>query len=230
MSNRLRQRTWFFAVWGVFAGAVPYFAGLARAQGEEPPAALFAKPVARGAALEPIFALFKLDRLKAEFSEEKRIALLARPLVSSGTIYFDRARGIARVTLRPRAEQMVLTATTLRLRKNQRTEEIPLDKSKDLRAFAMIFPTLLSGERVGLERAFDVGLHGATDDWWALVFTPKDASLGALIQRVVVVGRKQEVVSLQVIEASGDTTLTRFTAVRKNDDVPAIEIADAFGP
>jgi hypothetical protein len=49
------------------------------------------------------------------------------------------------------------------------------------------------------------------------------------VRRVVVFGRKGEIVSLQITEASGDITDTRLTDLRKDGDVPDAEIAAAFG-
>lgn len=207
------------------AGAEP----APRTANDGPPARLLTGDAAHGAALDPVFAHFKLERLSCKFSEEKHIALLARPLRSTGTIYFERDQGIARTTLTPKVQQVVLTRTTLRIRKDQHTEEIPLDKSKDLKAFALIFPTLLRGERSELERAFALGLYGSDRDWWALVFTPKTESLQKLVKRVVVFGKHGEVAALQVTEASGDTTDTRLTEVRRNADVPDAALAAAFG-
>jgi len=201
----------------------------AASPGDAPPASLMTGDAAHGAAVDPVFAHFKLERLSCKFSEEKHIALLARPLRSTGTIHFERERGIARATITPRPQQVVLTRTSLRIRKDGRTEDIPLDKSKDLKAFALVFPTLLRGERSELERSFEIGLYGSEGAWWALAFTPKTDSLRALVRRVVVFGRKAEIVSLQVAEASGDTTDTRLTEIKKNGDVSDAEIAAAFG-
>ncbi len=183
----------------------------------------------RGAAIDPVLALLKLDRFACKFTEEKHVALLARPLKSTGTIYFERDKGLARTTLTPKLAQVVLTPTTLRIRKDTRTEDIPLEKSKDLKAFALIFPTLLRGERVELEKAFDLVLEGDAKSTWALTFTPKAASLGKLVKTVVVRGSTNQVVSLRVLEASGDFTETQLTDVKTNGDVPATEIATAFG-
>jgi outer membrane lipoprotein-sorting protein len=194
-----------------------------------PPASLTSGEPAHGAALDPVFAHFKLDRLSCKFSEDKHIALLARPLRSTGTIFFERDRGIARTTLTPKPSQVVLTRTTLRIKTDQRSEEIPLDKSKDLRAFALIFPTLLRGERSELERTFDIGLYGREAEWWALAFTPKAESLRGLVRRVIVFGHKADVVGLQILEASGDTTDTRLSDIRRNADVADAELAAAFG-
>jgi len=199
------------------------------ARPEAPPAQLLSGDAAHGAALDPVFAHFKLARLACKFSEEKHIALLARPLRSSGTIYYDRDKGVARATVAPKPEHVVVTRTTLRFRKGDHSEEIPLDKSKDLKAFALIFPTLLRGERSEIERSFDIGLYGSDAAWWALAFTPKTDSLRALVRRVVVFGRKAELVALQVVEASGDTTETRLSELRTDGAVPDAEIAAAFG-
>lgn len=200
-----------------------------RADSDVPPSSLLSGEAAHGAALDPVFARLKLERLRCRFSEEKHIALLARPLRSTGTLVFERSQGIARTTLTPKVLKVVLTTTSLRIHKDQRTEEIPLDKSKDLKAFALIFPTLLRGDRAELERVFEIGLFGSDTTWWALAFTPRTDSLRTLVRSVVVFGHKDAVVSLRVAEASGDTTETRLTEVRKNGDVPDSEIATAFG-
>lgn len=201
----------------------------APADRDAPPPALLAGTPARGAAVDPVLAHAKLDRLRCTFTEEKHIALLARPLRSSGTIYFARDRGIARVTEAPKPQRAVLTPTSLRLSSGARTEEIPLDKSKDLKAFALIFPTLLRGERAELERSFEIALYGRDADWWALAFSPRTESLRALVRNVLVIGRRAELVALKVVEASGDTTDTWLRDIQKNAAVTDSEIAAAFG-
>jgi hypothetical protein len=196
---------------------------------DAPPQALLSGAPAHGAAVDPVFARLQLQRLRCAFRDEKHIALLARPLVTTGTITFDRDRGIVRSTSAPHAEKAVLTRTALRIQKGDRVEDIPLDRSKDLQAFALIFPTLLRGERQDIERSFDIALYGRADGWWALAFTPRSDSLRALVRRVVVFGRAGELAALQIVEASGDTTDTRLSEVHKNGDVPDAEIAAAFG-
>ncbi len=220
----MRRSLAIFASLALFAGAG------AAAAGDDPPASLMSGSASRdGAKIDPVFAHLKLDRLSCKFSEQKHIALLARPLESTGTIYFDRDIGIARTALTPKLQQVVLTRTSLKIRKDNHTEEISLDKSKDLKAFALIFPTMLRGDRAELEHTFDIALYGSDRDWWALSFTPKSDSLRALVRGVIVFGHKAEVVSLRVTEASGDTTDTRLTDIHKNGDVRDAEIATAFG-
>jgi hypothetical protein len=198
----------------------------------EPAAACPPHAPPRAGAVGPLFELLRLDgltRMRAEFSEEKHIALLARPLRSTGTLYFDRARGIARVAATPRAERVVLSQAALRIERGDRVEEIPLDKSRALRAFALVFPALLRGERQTLEATFDLELSGSARAAWSLALVPRDPALCGLIQRVVVSGHGADVAALQVVEASGDTTDTALAGIARNEAVPAAEIAKAFG-
>lgn len=200
------------------------------ARAEDPsPARLLAGAPAHGAAIDPVFAKLKFARMRCAFREEKHVALLAKPLRSAGTIVFDHARGIARITTAPRPSRAVLTASSLKITTDQHTEEIPLDKMRDLRAFALIFPTLLRGDRAELERAFELGLYGDAKASWALAFVPRAEALRKLVSRVVVLGRADTLVGLQIHEASGDTTETQLTDVATNAAVPDAEISTAFG-
>lgn len=196
---------------------------------DRPPAQLVTGEAVHGNRLDTVFARFNVERLSCKFREEKHIALLARPLLSTGVIYFDRSKGVARRTLAPKAGEVVVTKTMLRIVDGARSETIPLAKSKELKAFALIFPTLLRGDRTELERSFDIGLYGTDRAWWALVFTPRDAALKAIVQRVVVYGRASNVVLLQVNEANGDRTDTELSDIVRNGDVPDAAIATAFG-
>jgi hypothetical protein len=200
------------------------------ARADEPtPAQLLAGAAAHGAAIDPVFAKIKLARMRCAFREEKHVALLAKPLRSAGTIVFDHTRGIARVTTAPKPSRAVLTAASLRITTDQRTEEIPLDKMRDLKAFALIFPTLLRGDRGELERAFDLGLYGDAKASWALAFVPRADALRKLVSRVVVLGRGDTLAGLEISEASGDTTDTQLTDVATDAAVTDAEISTAFG-
>jgi outer membrane lipoprotein-sorting protein len=196
---------------------------------DAPPATLISGEPARSAKQDPVFKLLEQQRLACTFTEEKHVALLARPLTSSGTIVFDRDKGIVRAVLKPKPQKVVLTKTSLKIVKGKTVEEIPLDKSKDLKAFALIFPTLLRGERFALEKSFDIGLYGSEADWWALTFAPRSAALKKFVKTVTVFGKKTDVVALRIVEASGDSTDTQLADVRLNKDVPDTEIAAAFG-
>lgn len=207
-------------------------APVAVGHGDEAPAACPKRTPHQAGTAVPLLELLRLDqlqRLRAEFSEEKHIALLARPLRQAGTLYFERTRGIARLTRSPGPERIVLSTTTLRIEKAGKVEEVPLDRSKTLRGFAVIFPALLRGDRAALEATFDLELEGSAKEAWSLTLWPKDPALCGLIRQVVVSGQGPEVRALRVEEVSGDVTDTRLSSMARNEAVPPAEIAKAFG-
>lgn len=198
------------------------------AAADVPPANLVSGTPKTGAEVDPTFAHLKLDRMRAKFSEQKHVALLAKPLRSAGTIYFDHDQGIARIQTSPKPQQVTVTKTALKIKSGTRVEEVPLDKSKDLRAFALVFPSLLRGDRAALATSFDIALYGADTGWWALSFTPKSASLKKLVTSVVMIGQKADPVMLKITEASGDVTETELSEVARDKAVPDADIAQAF--
>ena len=196
---------------------------------DTPPPGLVSGEPSRGASLDAVFAHFKHNRFMCAFREDKRVALLARPLKSTGMIYFDRGKGVVRKTSAPKPGQVTVTKDALRIREGSRVESIPLSKNRELRAFAMVFPMLLRGDRTELERSFEVGLYGSDRGWWALAFTPRDDALKTMVARVIVFGHATDIVSLQVSEASGDRTDTQLFDIAVNGDVSDAVIASAFG-
>ncbi len=198
-------------------------------QSAAPPAKLVAGDPARGKALDPVFSHLRLARMRCAFAEEKQVALLKKPLRSSGVLLFDKALGIVRTTRSPKPAVAVLTKTSLRITKGKRVEVIPLDKSKDLRAFVLVFPTLLRGERAELERSFELGLYGNAKEWWALRFVPRSEALRGYVKNVTVIGHGATLWGLDIVEASGDSTRTLLTELVKDDEVTDEEIAAAFG-
>jgi len=228
MRSRFRIRLVLTA--SLLVAAVMHLAPAAHGDGSPSPCV---KPSPHdAAAVEPLFELLRLDRvdrLRADFAEEKRIALVARPLHAAGQLYFDRKRGIARVTRSPATERVVVSTSTLRIEKAGKVEEVPLDRSKSLRGFALIFPALLRGDRAALEAIFDLDVAGAPKNAWSLTLLPKEAGLCGLIRKVVVFGQGPEVRKLRVEETNGDTTETSLSAIARNAAVQPAEIAEAFG-
>lgn len=196
---------------------------------DAPPAGLLDGKPAGAATVDAVMKLLGVERMAAKFVEDKHSALLARPLVTRGTLVYDRARGLVRTVTGPRAQQVVVTQQALTIRKGGRTETVPLAKSKDLQAFALVFPALLRGDRDEIARAFDLAVRGSERDWWALTLTPKAASLRKMITQVTVVGHGREVRELRVVEASGDHSEMRLSEIRTDAAVADAELAAFAG-
>lgn len=123
----------------------------------------------------------------ARFHEEKQIALLVLPLKSDGTIHFDKQRGLARHTLSPQKQSVLLSGSTLTLWDGTKTETVPLQSSAPLRALAESFSLLLAADRPGLEKSFSLAFQ-ASGKSWRLALVPTLANLKKLVSEVNVAG------------------------------------------
>jgi hypothetical protein len=97
--------------------------------------------------------------LSARFHEEKRIAMLAQPLVSEGTVHYAPPGKIARHTLTPSVSSVVLDGTTLRFGDATSERSIDTGTSPVVRAFVDSFLAVLAGDRAALERSFVLDFH-----------------------------------------------------------------------
>jgi len=176
------------------------------------------------ATVSGVMKLLGVTRLAADFVEQKHSSLLAKPLTTKGTLVYDREKGLVRSVTGARAQQVIVTQTTLTIKKGKRTETVPLAKSKDLKAFALVFPALLRGDQGEIAKSFDLAIRGTVKDVWVLTLTPKAASLKKLISEVTVIGKSGEVRELHVKEASGDHSEMVLSGIRTNTDVKDTEL------
>ena len=87
------------------------------------------------ATLDVLFtSMARSPGLFARFHEEKQIALLVTPLQNDGTIHFERQHGLARHTLSPRKQSLLLSRGTLSMWDGQKTETLSLQGSPSLRS------------------------------------------------------------------------------------------------
>jgi outer membrane lipoprotein-sorting protein len=174
-----------------------------------------AEPVAtspaHGKALDTLLAnLAKSPGLFAKFHEERSIALLVAPLKSDGTLHFARKHGLARHTLSPSKQSVLLADDTLSFWDGKRTETVQLRSAPGLRAFADGFRMILGADRKGLEKNFRLRLEGAPEAAWTLQLAPIDAQLAKMVRGIEVTGQGIVLQKLVVRETNGDTTTTTF--------------------
>jgi outer membrane lipoprotein-sorting protein len=151
--------------------------------------------------------------LSARYQEEKRIALLAQPLVSEGTVHYMPPSRIARHTLTPSPSSVVLDGGTLRLWDGVTEQSIDVTASPTVRAFVDSFLAVLAGDRVTLERTFVVDFRAPAGQKWQLGLVPRDASLGSILREVRFAGDDIVIAEMRIREASGDETVTTFLDV-----------------
>ena len=228
-----RSRAVIALIGGLCAAAL---AGPARAQ-TAPAAPATASPAAAQPAamgLESLLARFAaMSGLSAKFREEKRMALLAAPLVNEGVLYFAPPGRLARHITAPAPATVLIDAGSLRYADAGGSETLTLDQNPVLRLFVDSFVKIFAGDREALQRmytleftALPAGADGAPR--WSLRLRPRVAPMTQIIERVEIEGRDVVLETMRVVEVGGDETVTTFTQVDTQRRFTAEEQAALF--
>ncbi len=166
--------------------------------------------------LDGLLARFRsIPGLYARYREDKRIALLAEPIVSEGTVHYAPPRKMARHTRTPTPSHVVLDADALRFSDGTTTRQIDVGASPVVRALAESFLDVLAGDRAGLERSFviDFKSDGPSRTSWKLGLVPRTPALLGVLTEIDFEGDGLVVSRMRIREASGDEGITTFSDV-----------------
>lgn len=171
--------------------------------------ALLASPVVQAASLsidQLMGGLAKNPQGAATFTEKKFISILDQPIESSGELLFIAPARLEKRTLRPKPESMVLDGDTLTIERGRRKHVLQLKDYPEVAGMIESIRATLAGDRKALERVYHLALDGG-DERWTLVLTPLDPKVGAVIARIRMEGAKDEVRSVEILQADGDHSL-----------------------
>lgn len=168
----------------------------------------------------------KTMTLQASFRQEKELALLAKPEVSTGTFTYSRPSNVLWTYDAPKRVQMVIAGGVM----------------------TTYYPELLKAERIDVKRFEDrifryMGASGAIDELaryfdftftdqkaksvYVLDLTPKTKAVSKRVQRIKLWIDKTTYLTskIEYVEGDGDITRYEFTNVRINEPVPASRFA-----
>jgi hypothetical protein len=140
------------------------------------------------------------------FSEVQYLAVLDRPLESSGELVYDAPDRLEKRTLVPRPETLVLEHGTLSATSGRRTRTLALTAYPQLAPLIESLRATLAGDRAALERAFEVRLDG-DGSRWTLHLAPRDAAAARLVTEVLIAGERAELRSVEIRQVDGDRSL-----------------------
>jgi hypothetical protein len=178
-----------------------------------------AAPMAAPMTLDQLLARFAaMSGLSAKFREEKRMALLAAPLVNEGTLYFAPKGRLARHITAPAPATVLIDEGSLRYADAGGSETLTLDQNPVLRLFVDSFVKIFAGDREALARMYMmelVGLPAAADGVprWSLRLRPRVAPMTQVIERIDIEGHEVVLETMRIVEIGGDETITTFTEV-----------------
>ncbi|MBL8432651.1 MAG: outer membrane lipoprotein carrier protein LolA [Dechloromonas sp.] len=143
---------------------------------------------------------------RAKFVEKKTIALLDKPLLSTGEMSFSASGRLEKRTLTPKPEMLVLDGDVLSIERDKQKLTIHLASQPEALAFIDSIRGTLTGNRAALERNYLLHLAG-TSDQWTLTLLPSEPKIAALVHRVTVNGGRGRVRSIEYLQADGDRSL-----------------------
>lgn len=166
-----------------------------------PPAAA---PAAAAPALDELMRLLAARRHgHVRFTEVHVLAILRRPLESSGELSYDAPDWLEKRTLKPRPETLVLAGGVLSIRRGARTRTLELAQHPELAPWVESIRATLAGDRAALERYFQVDFSGSLAHW-SLLLVPKEPARTATIAQIRITGEGAALHTVETRQPDGD--------------------------
>jgi len=156
-----------------------------------------------------------MDMLRREkpatvrFNETREMALLDRPLESSGELTFTPPDRLEKRTTSPGSERLVVEGDTLVMERAGRKQAASLRQWPQVAAMLEGIRATLAGDRPRLEQVYRVTLEGDAAGW-RLVLVPRDAEVAKIVARVTLGGVEGSVRRVEIDQADGDRSLMQI--------------------
>lgn len=142
---------------------------------------------------------------RATFVEKKHIALLDRPVESSGELLYTAPDRLEKRTFKPKPESMVVNGNELLVERGRQKYQLQLQAYPELAAFIDSIRGTLAGDRGALERSYRLSLEGSAERW-VLQLEPVDPKMQAVVRRIRISGARNQVRGIDITQADGDSS------------------------
>ena len=140
------------------------------------------------------------------FVEEHFLAVLDRPVESSGELLYDAPDHLEKRTLKPKPETVVLEHGVITAHRGRHTYVLNLSDYPQIVPLIDSIRATLAGDRASLERIFKVTLDGALDHW-KLLLLPSDTAVAKSVKQIRIEGAQDAIHSVEIQQADGDRSL-----------------------
>jgi len=183
-------------------GALALAAAAAPAADTPPPA-----PAGSTSAFDQVLQLLAARRHgRVSYSEVQQMAMLERPLSSSGELVYQAPDHLEKRVLAPKPETLILDHGVLTAQRGQRTRVLSLRDYPQVVPFVESIRATLAGDRAALEHYFRAQFEGDVDRW-TLRLVPTDASVAHTVQEIRIAGERAAVLMVEIRLVDGDRSL-----------------------
>jgi Outer membrane lipoprotein carrier protein LolA-like len=142
----------------------------------------------------------------ADFVEQHFLALLSRPVESSGELLYDAPDRLEKHTLEPRPESLMLVGDVLSIRRGGHRRVLDLKSHPQILPFVESIRATLAGDREALERTFRVEYAGDLERW-TLLLVPRESQVAASVAQVRIDGSREYLRHVEIRLRDGDRSL-----------------------
>jgi hypothetical protein len=140
------------------------------------------------------------------FVEEHFLAVLDRPVESSGELFYDAPDRLEKRTLKPKPESLVLEHGVITAHRGRHTYMLNLSDYPQIVPLIDSIRATLAGDRAALERTFEVTLEGDLEQW-KLLLVPSDPTVAKTVRQIRIAGDRDAIHSVEIQQADGDRSL-----------------------
>src|SRR3954451_10144820 len=186
---------------------------------------LFAAKTASPDSLDEVIKKVQLQQkstntLQADFRQEKELALLAKPEVSTGTFVYSKPNNVLWTYDAPKKVQMLITSGTLTTYYPElnKAERLDVKRFED-RIFKYMGATGAIDE---LAKYFDFTFtNKPSDPQYVLDLKPKTGAVAKRVQRIKIWIDKKSYLTekIEYVEGDGDITRYAFTNIKVNQTI-----------
>ena len=147
---------------------------------------------------------------RASVVEKKYIAILDKPVESSGELLYTAPDRLEKRTFKPRPESIVIEKDVLTIERGtdraKRRMVLPASDYPELMAFTESIRGTLAGDSAALRRIYKLELEGS-EERWTLTLRPIAAKLLEVVQRIRIGGHRADVDSIEIEQTDKDRSV-----------------------
>ena len=149
-------------------------------------------------------SLREVKSASAHFVEHKFVAMLTKPLETSGTLRYVAPSRLEKITLAPKPETFILDGDTVSgVRSNGDHFSVSLSDHPEIGALVEGLRSTMAGDLATLGRYYTVTMQGDHADW-RLSLTPKTDAVRDKITSIGIGGADSMLTIIEIVEKDGD--------------------------
>ncbi len=146
----------------------------------------------------------------ASFVETKSIAMLDKPVESSGELFYTAPDRLEKRTLKPKPESMLLEKGKLTVEQRGKKHVLSLQNYPEIAAFIDSIRGTLAGDRKALERTYKLSMEGE-EQGWSLTLLPIEDKMKKIVTKINIKGVANALRTIEISQADGDSSLMTIT-------------------